>query len=138
MKSVQAAPLRSSGLLMLALAGSLALGACNRQEDPAQTAQDMGEERREGNQDVQDAARDAAENRAEGADSAQQAGDAYTIEMEKIEADHEVAKERCDGVPPEEKSACIADADAAYESAKKAAEAKRDSREDGGMTPMTP
>jgi hypothetical protein len=122
-----AGPLRS-GLLAVLVAGSaLGLGACNRQEDPADTAKDMGEARQEGNQNIQDAARDAAESRAEGASVKEATSDAYRVEAEKIRADYEVAKERCDGVADPDKDRCRKDAEAAHESAMKALDAKRDS-----------
>jgi hypothetical protein len=117
---------RSSVLAVLVLGGSLGVGACNRQEDPAETAKDMGEARREGTENVQDAAKDAAENRSEGESMKEAATDAYKVESEKIRADYEVAKQRCDGVAEADKEKCRKDSDTAYESAMDALKAKRD------------
>lgn len=117
-----------AGLLAALLIGtSLGLGACNRQEDPADTAKDMGEARQEGTRDVQEAARDAAENRRDGTTVKEAVTDAYKVESERIEADYEVAKERCDGMPPGDQDACRKQADEAREAAMKALEARRDS-----------
>lgn len=117
-----------AGLLAALLLGtSLGLGGCNRQEDPADTAKDMGEARQEGTQNVQDAAQDAAENRRDGTTVKEAVTDAYKVESERIAADYEVAKERCDGMPPGDQDACRKEADAAKEAAMKALEARRDS-----------
>lgn len=56
--------------------------------------------------------------------------------MEKIKADHDVAKERCDGVPAADQSKCRSDADAVYDTAMKAADAKLKAAEAGA--PVTP
>lgn len=109
---------------VLALAGGLVLGGCNRQEDPSQTSSDMSEERTEGNEKIGEAAKDAAENLQDGASAETVVNDAHRIEAEKIRADHEVAKERCDGVPAPDQDKCRSDADAAYDSAMKAADEK--------------
>jgi hypothetical protein len=119
--------LRSGVLAVLVLGGALGVGACNRHEDPAETAKDMSEARREGTENVQDAAQDAAENRAEGESAKEAVTDAYKVESEKIHADYEVAKQRCDGVAGADKEKCRKDADTAYESAMDALKSKRDS-----------
>ena len=119
--------LRSALLAMLLTGSALGLGACNRHEDPADTAKDMSEARKEGNENVQDAAKDAAENMAEGTSVKEAATDAYKVEEEKIRADYEVAKERCDGVADADKDQCRKDAEAARDMAMKALEARRDS-----------
>ena len=106
--------LRPMALAVLALAGGLSLGACNKQEDPAETSRDMSEERAEGNENFND-----------GASAKTVVGDAHEVEVEKIKADHEVAKERCDGVPAPEQDQCRKDADAAYDTALKAADEKK-------------
>jgi hypothetical protein len=131
--------LRPMALAVLALVGGLSLGACNRQENPAETSRDMSEERAEGNENVADATKDAAENLNDGASASTVVNDAHKIEVEKIRADHDVAKERCDGVPAPDQSKCRADADAAYDSAMKAADAKLKAVQSGGTTtPMGP
>jgi hypothetical protein len=131
-----------SGLLAAMLAGSLlALGGCNRQEDPADTAKDMGEARQEGTENVREAAEEAAENRADGASLKEATSDAYKVEAEKIHADYEVAKERCDGVAEADKAQCRKDAESAHEAAMKALDAKRDSMtgdESPTSTPTSP
>lgn len=127
MTESQARPRNGRALLAVLLVGaSVGLGACNRQEDPADTAKDMGEARQEGTQNVQEAAQDAAENRQDGTTVKEAMTDAYKVEAEKIRADYEVAKERCDGVAQADKEQCRKDADAAYDAAMKALEAKRD------------
>lgn len=94
-------------------AGVLTLSACNRQESAADTAKDMSEERREGNEQVREAQKDAAANLAESADQVN--ADAARIEMEKIRADYEVAKERCDAVPKDTRESCLKDAQATFD-----------------------
>jgi len=111
-------------LAVLALAGGVVLSGCNRQEDPAETSRDMSEERAEGNENVTEATQDAVENLEDGASANTVMNDAHRIEVEKIRADHDVAKERCDGVPAPEKDKCRSDADALYDSAMKAADDK--------------
>lgn len=119
--------IRSSLLAVVVLGGTFGLGACNRHEDPAETAKDMADERAEGNENVREATEDAAENMAEGTSVKEAASDAYKIEAEKIRADYEVAKERCDGVADPDKDKCRKDAEAARDTAMKALDAKRDS-----------
>ena len=132
MKPESTPRLRPMALAILALVGGLSLGACNRQEDPAETSRDMSEERKEGNENIADATKDAAENVKDGASATTMANDAHKIELEKIRADHEVAKERCDGVAEADKAKCRSDADLAYETATKAADAKLKAAENGG------
>ena len=117
--------LRPMALAVLALVGGLSLGACNRQEDPAQTSRDMSEERAEGNENINEAAKDATENFNDGASAKTVVEDAHAVEVEKIRADHEVAKERCEGLPAPDQEQCRKDADAAYETALKAADENR-------------
>lgn len=117
--------LRPMALAVLALVGGLSLGACNRQEDPAETSRDMKEERAEGNENIKEAVEDAKENLNDGASAKTVVDDAHQVEVEKIRADHEVAKERCDGVPAPEQDQCRKDAEAAHDTAMKAADEKR-------------
>lgn len=124
MKTHSTPPFRSLAVAALALAGSLSLGACNRQENPSETRKDMREERAEGNEKIHDAAKEVREDLKEGASTDTLNKDVHKVELEKIKADHEVALERCDGVPPGDQSKCRSDADAAYESAKKGVEAQ--------------
>lgn len=115
---------RALPFAVLALVGGLSLGACNRQEDPAQTSRDMSEERAEGNEKINEATKDAVENLNDGASAETVVNDAHRIEVEKIRADHEVAKERCGGLPAPDQDKCRTDADEAYDGAMKAADAK--------------
>jgi sensor c-di-GMP phosphodiesterase-like protein len=98
---------------LLASSAVLGLAGCNRQESASDTAKDMSEERREGNEAVVDAQKDAAENQADSMDQA--TTDAANVEMEKVKADYEVAKERCDGVPEDAKEGCRKDAQTEYD-----------------------
>lgn len=92
---------------------AFALTGCNRQESAADVAEDMSEQRREGNEQVREAQEDAAANLS---DSAEQLNaDAARIEMEKIRADYEVAKERCDGIPEDTRENCRKDAQATFD-----------------------
>ncbi len=119
---------RPLALAVIALVSGLSLGACNRQESPAETSKDMSEERAEGNEKIHDAAKEMREDNKEGASADTLNKDAHKIEVEKIRADHEVALQRCDGVPPAEQSKCRSDADAAYDLAQKAADARLDAQ----------
>jgi hypothetical protein len=130
---------RSALLALLCVGGAFGLAGCNRQEDPADTAKDMSEARQEGTENVTEAAQDAAQNRAEGASVKEATTDAYRVEAEKIRADYEVAKERCDGVAEADKEQCRKDAQNAHDAAMKALEARRDSMlGDESPTPMGP
>ena len=137
MKPDSTLKLRPMALAMLALVGGLSLGACNRQENPAETSRDMSEERAEGNENIADATKDSADNLKDGASSTTVVNDVHKIELEKIKADHDVAKERCDGVPADEQAKCRADADLAYDSAMKAADEKLKATQ-GGTPPVPP
>ncbi|TDU28303.1 hypothetical protein DFR24_2671 [Panacagrimonas perspica] len=116
---------QSAAVAILALAGSLMLGACNRQEDPSQTSRDISEARTEGNEKVGEATKDAVENFEDGASAKTVVNDVHRIEVEKIRADHEVAKQRCDGIVAADQDKCRSDADATYDAAMKLADEKR-------------
>ena len=74
--------LHSALLAAFLIGGSAAgLSACNRHEDPAETAKDMSEARKEGNDDVRDAAKDAAQDQGENLKEA--VSDTYKVEIER-------------------------------------------------------
>lgn len=127
-------PSKTPPLIVLGvLATALALGACKQQEDPAQTQRDVIEAQREGAERIGEAQQDAAENLAEG-DSA--AGELQRVDEAQARTDYEVAKQRCDALPPEQQGACKQAAEDAYTRALDQAMTERRQMEQGA--PATP
>ncbi|MBX3712856.1 MAG: hypothetical protein KF800_12920 [Lysobacter sp.] len=134
--------------MSLLIAGTLLCTACNRQEDPDETARDVSAAAAEGREEIADAARDANEAAADAAANIRDADDAserreaiadaresagksaHDLAMEKAEADRDIAKQKCDGLPADRQGACNEAADAAYEKAKTDAERLKDAADE--------
>lgn len=151
--------MKNALIVTLALAGSLSLAACNRQ-DSAQTEldgvatataegqKDLADAQAEATADVADARRDEAKTQidamdpstspedaqkalAEGAAASQtaDAGAIYKIDETQIESAYRVQKERCETYAAKEKNDCLDRAKSDYEQQLKVAKAKRDASE---------
>ncbi len=132
----------------ISLGSVLAMSACNRQETPSETQEDVAKAQREGNQDVAEeaanAATVAAKNREDivGADDAAEVREARSDAMKdnadttqdvadaKAKAEYDVAKQKCDGLPSAQQSACNDAAEAAYDAVKARAEQTKDATKD--------
>lgn len=124
-------PMKSTNQLLAVAALGLLLTACGRPENPAETREDVAEERKEGAEDVRDAQQDAMENQADRVgdprENAQDAAaDQYKIDVAKADADYAVAKEKCDATSGQDKDACEARAKADHETALAQAKNSRD------------
>jgi hypothetical protein len=143
--------------MSLLIAGTLLCTACNRQEDPDETARDVSAAAAEGRDEVADATRAANESAADSAENIRDANDAsdrqeavadaqesagksaHEVAMEKAEADRDVSKQKCDGLPADQQGACNEAADAAYEKAKADAERLKDAADErAAQTRNTP
>jgi hypothetical protein len=134
--------------MWLLIAGTLLCTACNRQEDPNETARDVSAAAAEGREEVADAARDANESAADSAENIRDATDASDrreavadaresagksareVAMEKAEADRDIGKQKCDGLPADQQGACNDTVEAAYEKAKADAERLKDAADE--------
>jgi len=104
------------------------LGGCNRAESPAEVAHDTQEAAQEGQQEVaqaeQDAMQDAGSNPAlPGVETP--AENNYEVQVARAEADHKVAKERCEALAGDEQEACNEAANAQLDASKAEAERQR-------------
>jgi hypothetical protein len=133
---------------LMVAAASLALGACNKAEKPAEVRHDVTDARADAQKDVAgaeanarkanaDAQKDVADAQAKHdpndvADETQEAnqtaakGD-YKVAVAEAEATRKVEKQKCEALSGTAQSDCKQRADDAYERAKKEAEARRDS-----------
>lgn len=132
----------------LLVAAILLCTACNKQEDPDETARDVSAAAAEGREEVADAthaanesttdaahdirdANDASDRNEAVADAQESAGkSAREVAMEKAEADRDIGKQKCDGLPADQQSACNDTVDAAYDKAKIAAERVEDAADE--------
>jgi hypothetical protein len=143
--------------LSLLIASTLLFTACNRQEDPDETARDVSSAAAEGREEVADATRDANESAADSAENIRDANDAsdrqeavadaqestgksaHDVAMEKAEADRDISKQKCDALPADQQGACNDAADAAYDKAKADAERLKDAADErAAQTRNTP
>jgi hypothetical protein len=141
----------------LLIAGTLFFTACNRQEDPNETARDVSAAAEEGREEIADAARAANESAADSAENIRDANDAsdrqeavadaqesagksaHDVAMEKAEADRDISKQKCDALPADQQGACNDAADAAYDKAKADAERLKDAADErAAQTRSTP
>lgn len=134
--------------MALLVAATLLCTACNRQEDPDETARDVSAAAAEGREEVADATRAANESATDAAKDIRDANDASDrneavadaqesagksareVAMEKAEADRDVGKQKCDGLPADQQPACNDAVDAAYDKAKTAAERLEDAADE--------
>ena len=101
---------------------------CDRAKEPAEVRKNVSEARQEANKQVTEARQAAAEQAAKAQrdvgsarqDAAEKVTDANReVAMARIEGEHKVAGERCQALSGEAQASCKANADAAYESAKR-------------------
>jgi hypothetical protein len=134
--------------MSLLIASTLLCAGCNRQEDPDETVRDVSAAAAEGRDEVADATRAANESAADSAENIRDADDAsdrreavadaqesagksaHEVAMEKAEADRDVSKQKCDGLPADRQGACNDAAEAAYEKAKADAERLKDAADE--------
>lgn len=134
--------------MSLLMAGTLLCAACTRQEEPAETARDVSAAAAEGREEIADAAQAANESAADAAQEVRDADDMsdrreaiadsqertgasrHDVAMEKAEADRDVSKQKCDGLPVDQQAACNEAAEAAYEKAKADAERLKDAADE--------
>jgi hypothetical protein len=133
--------------LMILAATGLALGGCNKAENPSEVRQDIAEAQAEGNSDVADARAEAQKDSIEAESDVTKAvanhnindaidesheaskvaakGDAR-IQLAQAEAAHKVATEKCELVSGDAQKDCKARADADFDNAKQHAEMSRE------------
>jgi hypothetical protein len=101
--------------------------ACQQdREPPVEKAIDVVEEISEGQREIRDARKDAALDPTLDTDPAEAAGARFRVQMEKAEAEHDVARELCDAMEQEqERTTCFEKARAQYETEVEAAERQR-------------
>ena len=134
--------------MSLLIAGTLLCTACNRQEDPNETARDVSAAAAEGREEIGDAARDASASAADAAEEIRDANDAadrreavadaqesagksaHDVAMEKAEANRDIGKQKCDALPADQQGACNDTVEAAYEKAKTDAERLKDAADE--------
>ena len=132
---------------LLVLSITLALSACNTQESPEEVNEDVSAAQADAQEDVSDAAHDAAVTAADAnadvvaADPGEEKVDAradatednaqaqYDLAVTRAEGERKIAKEQCDALPSDQQSACNKTADAAFDTAKAAAQTRRDAAE---------
>lgn len=106
----------------------LALSACNKPEAPAKTEADVMRATAEGQAKVSEAASEAVAEHLENAADAREAGkelsssdlktdvdNLHTVDTTLADARYKVAKEKCDAVSGDLKSACLKEADAMHQ-----------------------
>jgi hypothetical protein len=110
------------------LAALFLLGGCDRAETPGEVARDTQDAAQEGQQDVAQAQQDAMQ---DSATTPPMPGDEtsaennYEVQIARAEADHRVARERCDALAGDEQQACKDAADAQLDASKAEAERQR-------------
>lgn len=115
--------MRYAGTIGLAVAMVASMAACSRVETPAETASDVSAARQEAREDVNETVRDAQEDVIAGRETPGAAE--YDVLMARLEGEHKVRIEACEGQPSDVQSDCKERADEAYEAAKASASAAR-------------
>jgi hypothetical protein len=117
-------PLEVSNLRELKIAMAIALLSlgCNRAESPAKTATDVASARQEARQNVNEAVEKAQEKVEKAQEKADEArADAvkseYDILLARIDGEHKVRIEACEGLSGDQQKSCKERADAEYEEA---------------------
>lgn len=114
--------------LISVFALSLALGACNKPEDPAKTNADVLRATAEGQAKVNEAAAEAVTEHLENKADAVEDGKAmtssdlktdvdnmHTVDTTLADANYKVAKEQCDALTGDAKSGCLKSAESVHE-----------------------